>query len=499
MSLFEQYYSQYMNTYSGFQLFHNEVINMPRDQFSDTGLEKVRLWAGYLLLTEGKIKKTGTNYKRIMDIIKEELKNDNYPNYRDGMAEQRYFNYTNLNSHYETEGRMFRHIMSLCAFFGLITSLSRQKKIVNYDKCKEYYLSDNNILMPIARNNVVMLNVKDNDFVRSLKEIIIDDTADYRPTYAILRYIHSMKRPATKFELSVLLGRIDELKNEKDILKRALDIGSVLPNTQEQQIPYFFANMNWKRENGQHFSYAASQEPYFKFNSYLLFMEKFELLQYDDVTSTYSLTKYSDKLMTDDISYLIADLEELLKLVDDYTAENKELNDLILYQRNPELLRLAKEDTEFIKKMNLRSIKNPIVDKNGKRIRNRLIAELAKIQADYMCQYAQKHIFKTPTGKYYCEAHHIIEFSTENGPDITNNLVVLGPEAHMCIHHACKDDVENVFIQLTKNGVLTFDRFKEMITIYNCLTKSQIDVLWNKKIITSKEKQDLLDLQVLTS
>ena len=493
MNLFEKYYSKYMGSRIGFEQFHNEVINMPRDQFSDSGLPKIRLLAGYLLLTLGKKDTEGVSYKEFMNVIKKELDEGNYPKYRDANLESRYFDFTNIDTQYDIEGRMFRHLMSLCAFFGLITSLSRQKKIINYDKCKEYYLSDDAVLMPIARNNIVMLNAKDNDFIRSLKEVIIDNETDYRPTYAILRYIHSIKRPATKFELSVLLGRIDELKKEKDILKRALDIGNVLPKTEAQQIPYFFANMKWE-ENGQHYAYAASQEPYFKFNSYLLYMESFELLKYDDVTLTYSLTEYSEKLMNDDISYLIADLEEVLKLIDDYTAENKELNDLILYQRNPELLRLAKEDNEFIKKMNLRSINKPIIDAKGKRIRNRLIAELAKIQADYMCQYAQRHIFKMPNGKYYCEAHHIIEFSTENGPDITNNLVVLGPEAHMCIHHACKEEIEDVFIQLNKNGVLTIDRFKEMITIYHCLTKSQIEVLWNKRVITTKEKQELLDL-----
>ena len=494
MSLFDKYYSKYMNTLSGFDKFHNEVINMPRDQFEDSGLAKIRLWAGYLLLTDGRIDKTGTNYKYIMNVIKKELSAGNYPCYRDDTVEDRYFNYEDLDSHYNNEGRMFRHIMSLCAFFGLITSLSKQKKIINYDKCKEYYLSDDKVLMPIARNNIVMLNAKDNDFIRSLKEISIDETTDYRPTYAILRYIHSLKRPATKFELSVLLGRIDDLKNEKDIIKRAIDIGNVLPRTQQQQIRYFFENMHWKHKNGWPFSYTASQEPYFKFNSYLLYMENFGLLEYDYSTSTYSLTAYSNKLMTDDISYLIADLEELLKIIDDYTAENSELNDLILYQRNPELLRLAKEDNEFIRKMNLRSINKPIFDASGKRIRNRLIAELAKIQADYKCQYAQRHIFKMPNGKYYCESHHIIEFSTENGPDITNNMIVLGPEAHMCIHHACREEVDDVFMQLTRNGVLNFNRFKEMVTVYHCLTKAHINILWNKRIITSKEKQELLDL-----
>ena len=139
------------------------------------------------------------------------------------------------------------------------------------------------------------------------------------------------------------------------------------------------------------------------------------------------------------MSYLIADLEELLKTVDNYDAENKQLNDLILYQRNPELLRLAKEDTNFITKMNKRSIANPIYDTKGKTQRKCWIAELAKIQVDYICQYANRQVFKMPNGKYYCEAHHILEFSTENGSDITNNLVVLGSEAHMIIHHACKE------------------------------------------------------------
>ena len=36
---------------------------MPRDQFSDAGLTKVRVLAGYLLLTEGKISHEGESYK----------------------------------------------------------------------------------------------------------------------------------------------------------------------------------------------------------------------------------------------------------------------------------------------------------------------------------------------------------------------------------------------------------------------------------------------------
>ena len=70
MSMFEQYYSKYMNSRSGFEQFHNEVINMPRDQFSDSGLSKIRLLAGYLLLTAGKIDADGVSYKEFMNVIK---------------------------------------------------------------------------------------------------------------------------------------------------------------------------------------------------------------------------------------------------------------------------------------------------------------------------------------------------------------------------------------------------------------------------------------------
>lgn len=490
MSVIGGYYEEYVGTMDGFNRFHNEVINMPRDQFSDTGLAKIKKLAGYILLTEGKMDLSGVTYKDTMLTIRNELNNGRYPRIRDMELEERYFQFENINVQYEVQGRMFRHLMSLCAFFGFVNSVAKQKKLFNYDKCREYYLSNDEILVPIARNNIMMLNAKDNDFIKSLNGINIDGETDYRPTYAILRYIKEIKRPCTKFELSVLLGRIDGVKKEQEIIARAIEIGKVLPSSESEQITYWFREMQWER-NGILFSYAASQEPYFKFNNYLLFLQSFDLLRFQAATNTYVLTDYAEELLDDEVSYLIADLEKLLELVDDYGADNRELNDLILYQRNPELLRLAKEDENFIIKMNMRSINNPIF-RNGKKQRNRLIAELAKIQADYMCQYAQRYIFKTPTGKYYCEAHHILEFNTEDGPDITNNLVVLGPEAHMIIHHACQDEVDNVFRQLVKNNALPITRFKEMITIYNCLTREHIEILLNRKVITQVEKDELL-------
>lgn len=489
-SLLKHYFCDYMSSISGFKRFHNEVINMPRDDFSSMSLGKIRTIAGYLLLTENKIKKEGINYKETIEIINKELLNKNYPKYRDVEFEKKYFLYSDLDTHYEKEGRMFRHIMSLCTFFGLISNFSRQKKKFNYDKCKEYYYSEDDLLIPVARNNLIMFNISDNDFIKSLSGIELQEAANYRPAYAILKYIKEIGRPVTKFEISVLLGRVDRIQSENRILERALKIGRLLPGTQKEQIEVFFKNMNWMhKDSGHHFPYASSQEPYFKFNSFFIYLEHFDLINISNKTELITLSQYTEEILDDNVPYLIADLENLLDAVD--VHDRKYLNDIILYQRYPELLKIAKNDPEFIQKMNFRSLKKK--DKS-KRTRNELIVELSKIKADYKCQYEQKLLFKMPNGKYYCEAHHIIEFSTENGPDITENIVVLGPLAHKIIHHGAKEEVENVYMQLIKNGALHADRFRKMATTYKCLTKEHVHILHQKKIITNSEKEELEEL-----
>ncbi len=279
------------------------------------------------------------------------------------------------------------------------------------------------------------------------------------------------------------------MQEESEILERALEIGKQFPKSQRMQLTQFFDNMNWIDKSGKQYVYANSQAPYFKFKSYLLLMEAFNLISINK-DDTCELTEYANNILADDISYLISDLQNLVNKIGTEEDDNAKLNDLILYQRNPELMELAKSDKNFFIKMNKRSLENPIYDK-GKRVRNRLISELAKIEVDYMCQYAMRHIFKMPNGKYYCESHHILEFSRESGPDITNNLLILGPEAHKLLHHANNDEIENAYLQLIKNGALNLNRFKEMINIYNCLTEKHIDILSNKKIITKLESIEL--------
>lgn len=492
MSIIKDYYKDY-DGITGFDSFHNQIINMPRDQFSDTSIHKIKLLAGYLLLTEGELPKDGCDYKTVMKCIGTQISKGNYPNQRYSEWETRYFIFTDINSHYNRQGRMFRHLMGICSFFGMIKSISRNRKCIQYDQCREYTLSSPEILMPVVRNNMISLSAETNDYIKSIQGIEITEKTKYRPAYSILKYIQMINRPVTDFEISVLFGRIDKLKIEGDILSRALEIGAVLPTTQQEQITYFFNEMGWKDSNGHLFTYAASQAPHFKFQNFILYLQAFDLIETNTITKLISLTKYATDLLADGISYLLADLELLLNKLDDGKESNRELNDLILYHRNPELLELAKSDDKFIQKVNRRSIDNPIVI-DGKKKRNKLVAELSKIMAEYKCQYANKHIFKMPNGKYYCEAHHIIRFSDQDGPDITENMVVLGPEAHMIVHHACKEDVTDLYIQLIKNGAIKYEQFERMATVYHCLTEEHISILFDSRIITQIEKEQLLTL-----
>ena len=64
----------------------------------------------------------------------------------------------------------------------------------------------------------------------------------------------------------------------------------------------------------------------------------------------------------------------------------------------------------------------------------------------------------------------------------------------MRIHHGSKEVVTDTFTTLIRNGAIALEQFKEMITYYNCLDEGQINILYNKSVITEKEKDELLEL-----
>lgn len=498
MSKISDYYSDYLSSVANFEKFHNEVINMPRDEFSSATFKKIRSLASYLLLTKASFNiSEGHNYKEILGFIIQELSKQNYPlqENRNFDLEQRYFrNDISLDSLYDSEGRMFRHLMGILAFFGIIKSYSRQKKVIKFETCKEIALADDNLLISILRNNWLSDNINTNDYIQNLQGIEIGRNANYRPAYAILKYIKHIGRPATLFEIAVLLGRIDKIQEEKDIISRALEISTELPVNQDEQLTYFFEKMNWKNADGVHFQYAASQEPYFKFKSFILYMQNFELLNYNITDNTITLSSYSEKLLEDDIPIELLDLESLLYKIDDDKEKESELMNIIINKRTPQISTAIQNDSVLVEKINKRAIRNTEYDEKGKRIRNKFIIELAKVKANYTCEATGRRTFKMPNGQYYVEAHHIIEFSRENGPDITENLIVLGPEKHMLIHHACREEIDDLYRHLLANGIINTDRFRRMHTIYHCLTKEHIQTLSDKKLISSIDKEELLNL-----
>jgi len=490
-------FADYANSKSRFEKFHNQIINMPRDEFSSISLQKIQSLASYLLLLQNNFPDSGLNYKEILGQIIVQLKMGNFPEknrYPD--YEKRYFTLTgNIDELYEVEGRMFRHLMGLCAFWGLIRSISKFKKVINFELCTELAISPDDILIPLMRNNLLNINIKNNDFILSLHGINVIKDADYRPAFGVIKYLFAIKRPCTQFELAALLGRIDEkFQTEPEIVERALSVGRLFPQNQDEQIKMFFGSMGWKNSSNKLFQYAPSQEPYFKFKTLLLFMNHFDLINIEPGVETVNLTEYSITLLESEIPPDLADLEDLLSKIDDDNESDALLSDLIIRKRSDEINRAIHRDESLIQKINLRSLRKVVYDVKGKKKRNQLVAEIAKIKADYTCQATGKKTFKIPSGNYYVEAHHLIEFSTENGPDITENLIILGPEKHHLLHKAVQDEIDDLYNHLKTNGVIDIQRFKRMHKIYNCLTEQHIKILFNKKIISSYDRDDLLEL-----
>lgn len=499
MSILRDSFINYIGTREGFDAFHNEVMNMPRDEFGSAGLQKIQKLASYLLLIEDDFPPEGCNYKQFLELIMQKINIGIVPtNFRDVDFENRYLTLgsNSIDEHYNSIGRMFRHLMGICAFFDLINSISRQNKIINFETCRILTKSDDDILISVFRNILINLNINNNDYIKNLQGITgIQASANYRPASAILKYLSKITdRPVTLFEISVLLGRIDTLQTENEILDRALAIGHILPATYAEQKNMLFRELEWI--NSDHiFDYAASQGPDFKFKSFILYMKDLGLVEINEVNKTIRLTPVSIMYVEEEvIPDELLDLESLINKIQDETTKDSELLNLIVKKRTRQLMEaLNQENSILLKKINQRAITNVVYDAQGKRKRNKFIAELAKLKAQYTCQVTRSLTFRMPNGDNYVEAHHLIEFA-QNGPDIVENLLILGPEKHRLIHHACDEEKEDLYNHLKTTGVITFDLFKKMIDDYHCLNEEHLVILKNKKLISNSQYVQLNDL-----
>lgn len=507
--MIKEYFEQYAKTTHGFKQFHNEVINVPRDEHTNLNLHKLQKIAARLLTLPEEVISKEMNYKEILQALHQEYLSGKQinPRFHDPDFEERYLELNNLSfdRHYQKQGRMFRHVMGFALLFGLLESVTSRTVRINKTKCKEYISAYVDIEHEYIRNEILAINIKHNGFIKRLNSINLTSEADYSPAEGIIQYIQHIDRPVSAFELSVLLGRIDDVQTLDGILERALAIGRTFPSfILNEQIHYFFTEMEWVNPDESLFQYSTSQEPYFKFKSFLNFLVDFDLLNYNTASHTYTLTTYAKELATDTIPFELADLQELLAKIESTEVKDSELKKLILVEKRDTLLEYLKGDPNIIVKLGKRSLRSQRVDNNGRRLRNPLIIEFAKIRNDHKCHvitYTNENniiqhrfnqsLFSNNHNVPYCEGHHIIEFGNENGPDIIENILLVDPNTHMLVHHGNREYRDDLFRMLRQENIITLDRFKSMITNYNCLTEEHIDILKNKSLIYRSEAEQL--------
>jgi|LSQX01.2.fsa_nt_gb hypothetical protein len=497
-------FENYRSTHINFDNFHNQVINMPRATFSELPevIKLLKSLASYILLIDEKVLTKKINPKEIYHNIFSNFKCGKVPTKNRNISFEETF--LNINDTFERVydenvwkmGRRFRHYTELFSFFDILKRVkvgnkwSKNYGVFDVDALKELELTDEADLFDLFRNKLLNLNVKDNSHIVTCKGIKLKNDVDYRPARAILRYILEMDREVTDFEIGILLGRIDDVQKEDEILVRANNIGKELPHSFGGQINLVFDSMLWKTSGGARYSYRQSQNPDFKFKSFIILMETFGMISYDRNSHFIALTEYSKELMQDEIPLDVLDLEHLLVKIDSDTADSKELTDLILKRRTDAITAAIQADGELVEKINIRNIHNPPM-KNGKRIRSKLIMEVAKIKVNYIDEVEGVAPFVGKSGTSYVEAHHIIEFGRECGPDITDNLICLGPSNHSLIHHGDREDVVAFFNRCRTSGAIVFHRFEIICTKYHCLTKDHVKALLKKGLITEVEKNNL--------
>lgn len=499
-----EYYDKYINNINNFEKFHNNVINMPRPSFSEIPsiVKLLKNIASYILLID--------EDKLTQEIGVKEIYHEVFMNYKAGILptsnRSREFENTYLDRSENFDwlygdgggcGRMFRHYIEFFTFFGYFKIGSNIRfRVIDKEALNELVLSSADILFDVLRSRLLNINIKNNPHISTIRGIELSKDADYRPCRTILRYCKEINRPVTDFEIAVLLGRIDEVQKENDILARAIKIGQILPTNREDQEKYIFGSMGWKNTNNTKFEYTSSQNPEFKFKPFLILMDAFDLISYNysrSTVHTITITNYAKEIISDDIPMEVVDLQRLLAKIDDDTYQENELVDIIVRKRTDAITNAIQEDGDLVYKLNSRNIKKPII-KNGKRVRNRLIAEVAKIKANYLDEITKEPSFEGKNGKNYVEAHHIIEFNGENGPDITDNLICLGPLNHSIIHHGSTNAVEDFYSTCLSRGVLSYQRFKTICEKYRCLTKSHVKNLLAKKLVS---KTDAIELENL--
>ena len=117
----------------------------------------------------------------------------------------------------------------------------------------------------------------------------------------------------------------------------------------------------------------------------------------------------------------------------------------------------------------------PVTVNNIKRYRRNLLeVRKAKISADYICEYDNKHVtFENNfDNNPYIEAHHLIPMATqglfEYNIDFADNIICLCPNCHRRIHYGVKSDKSEMVQKFYKERHEKIESFKVNIK-YNDL------------------------------
>lgn len=481
-----------------FDEFHKQVLNMPRESFSNFNLGTLRSIAEYLELINTDIDSEGCSLKDLYIKIHFALKENNIinPNERfENLFDISLEDIEDIEINYEKNGRLFRHWMELAKLLELLVHSNfgsgKRGNLIVSSFNTELHKSEQKLFFVLLRDKVLSINIKNNPHIQDLKSVYYYKDLYFRPAVAILVYLLLLNRPATKFELSIFFGRPDRtLEFEDKIIENAYNIGKNFSLDLKQQELSFFRMKGWISESHKTVYYRTSQQSYFKFNSFFILMEAVGLIEIKE--DLIYPTSYSIELAKN-YSYLeYIQLQEIEKQIED---ENDEIQSTLIENRTELIIRLLSKDKNFREIANKKSAsKGKIIKKTTKTFRQRdlILPIIAKIEANFICNGCSNKTFIGKDGYNYVETHHILEFnSLEDGPDVLENMVVLCPNCHALVHNATNDYIKNFYSDLRQRNNITITQFEKLLED-KLISKKHIKLLLKKGIISNEEYKVLI-------
>lgn len=118
-----------------------------------------------------------------------------------------------------------------------------------------------------------------------------------------------------------------------------------------------------------------------------------------------------------------------------------------------------------------------------------------------LCDACNEKTFTTKGQYAYLEFHHMIPFSTDNGPDHYLNLVGICPTCHRKFHHAMKDTRKTLYESLSVNNNLkkTLDFRINKLYEERVLEPLNIEFLRKENIISKEKYETYMDQEIVAS